>query len=46
MEMANKLGDKKNNNKELWKIKRRSQSKQTRELNNPEGIKHSDYILQ
>lgn len=49
-EMTNKLSDKKNNNKELWKIKRRSQPKQTRafsirdikgnEINNPEGIKH------
>ena len=29
MEMANLLGGKKNNNKELWKIKRRSQTKQT-----------------
>ena len=48
--MANKPGDKKNNNKELWKIKRRSQTKQTcafsirdkegNEINNPEGIKH------
>ena len=48
--MTNKLSDKKNNNKELWKIKRQSQSKQTRafsikdmkgnEINNPEGIKN------
>ena len=52
MEMANLLGGKKNNNKELWKIKRRSQTKQTcafsirdkegNEIKNPEGIKHSD----
>ena len=46
--MANKPGDKKNNNKELWKIKRRSQTKQTCAFSirdkegkriNPEGIK-------
>ena len=50
IEMTKKLSDKKNNNKELWKIKRRSQPKQTQafsirdkngiEINNPEGIKH------
>ena len=48
MEMANLLGGKKNNNKELWKIKRRSQTKQTCAFSirdkegkriNPEGIK-------
>ena len=47
-EMTNKLSDKKNNNKELWKIKRRTQTKQTsafsvkdkdgNDINNPENI--------
>merc|ERR1712240_962324 len=48
-EMTEKLSDKKNNNKELWKIKRRTQTKQTsaftikdkegNDINNPEKIK-------
>ena len=48
-EMTNKLSDKKNNNKELWKIKRRTQTKQTsafsvkdkdgNDITNPEDIK-------
>ena len=48
-EMTEKLSDKKNNNKELWKIKSRTQTKQTsaftlkdkegNDINNPEGIK-------
>ena len=47
--MTEKLSDKKNNNKELWKIKSRTQTKQTsaftlkdkegNDINNPEGIK-------
>ena len=48
-EMTENLSDKKNNNKELWKIKRRTQTKQTsaftikdkegNDINNPEKIK-------
>ena len=48
-EMTKKLSDKKNNNKELWKIKRKVQSKPTsaftvrdkdgNDITNPEGIK-------
>ena len=50
IEMTEKLSDKKNNNKELWKIKRKTQTKQTgafsikdkegNEITNPEGIKN------
>ena len=49
IEMTEKLSDKKNNNKELWKIKRKTQTKQTgafsvkdkegNEIINPDGIK-------
>ena len=49
IEMTENLSDKKNNNKELWKIKRRMRAKQScafsvkdkegNDINNPEGIK-------
>merc|ERR1712240_107752 len=51
--MTENLSDKKNNNKELWKIKRRTQTKQTspftikdkegNDINNPEKIKKKEY---
>ena len=49
IKMTKTLSDKRNNNKELWKIKRRTQTKQScaftirdkkgNDINNPEGIK-------
>ena len=49
IEMTKKLSDKKNNNKELWKIKRRTQTKQSsafsiknkegNDITNPDDIK-------
>ena len=55
IEVTKNLSDKKNNNKELWNIKRRTQTKQTsafvlkdkdgKDITNPEEIKQSIRIL-